>query len=129
MNKDNILRLANAIESAELAPKFGFNMMYLDQAREGEIRDHTGQNCPSVGCIASWAVRLAGTEKEKNGHVYKNACLWLGLPVDESACKLFNAPAGMNREDITRAQAVHTLRHLAATGEIVWQPTPAGTGS
>lgn len=121
MNKERVLRVADAIERAEFAPEFGFNMSYVELQRSGPlsfIPDQTGHNCGSVGCIAGWAMRLSG-EEIKYSHSFDEAREWLMLQ-SITAEQLF-VPPGTCWHNITTAQAVWTLRHLAETGEVVWQ--------
>jgi hypothetical protein len=118
MNKANVLRVADAIERAELAPEFGFNMNYVEAARGMfGARDMTGKECGSIGCIAGWCVRLDGGSSYR--HAFAHAQEWLDLD-DGRADALFEPDVLENWQDITAEHAVRVLRHLAETGEVSW---------
>lgn len=132
MNKQNVMRVADAIERAELAPEFGFNMNYVEATRGAFAQDMTGRECGSVGCIAGWCAKLADNDDDdykKRGSiltycsdqsVFNRAQEWLDLS-DAQAGPLFGPETLEDWDNITTAQAVATLRHLAETGDVVWK--------
>ncbi len=147
MNKERILRVADAIEKHELA-WLGFNMeqFFGDVVDEfPESVDRSGYECGTVACIAGWseAVRLTdlGLSDDvlpiylfgRNGNVYSGlsidqwpensipsqAAKWLGL-TGAQASALFFVGGGAIWSQVDAAQAVRTLRHFAETGAVDW---------
>lgn len=125
MNKRNILKVADAIETHSI-PWLGFNMN-LELARFDEVAedDRTGRHCGTVGCIAGWAVAMSrhmtSAPEESIYFRYDEPTKWLGLS-DDTADALFyprQLPPG-SWDDITPAHAVAVLRHLAKTGKVDW---------
>jgi hypothetical protein len=124
MNVDRILRVADAIEKHEIKD-LGFNMgSYYSMLEE----DKSGYGCGTTACIGGWAMALAYPgnylerpwSRDKSGApVFTNeaAAEWLGLD-DERATELMLQDGVII--DATAAEAVRTLRHLAATGEVNW---------
>jgi hypothetical protein len=119
MNKKAILRVADAIENAELAKDgIGFNMLSY-HARRHSNYDHTGHNCATTCCIAGWAIVLNGERPHGIGVVSRAAEL---MSLDWwNALDLFEPNLDIPYSNITAAQAVRTLRHLAETGEVSWE--------
>lgn len=117
MNRENILKVADAIESHSI-PDLGFNMSLWIDRKPGPEDDRSGHNCGTTACIAGWAVAVM------NGGVIPE----VGVPIQDDAEKYF----GLNwtdGEDLfvnwvgkspTPAEAVIVLRHLAETGEVDW---------
>lgn len=123
MNKKRILRVADAIEKAELAKRdIGFNMNVLFgrteecSAEEGEETiDYTGKNCGTLACIAGWTCLLFEPLQNPNFGLAQ-ALLDLDYPTANS---LFWGDR-RDLEKITSAEAVSTLRHLARSGRVRW---------
>lgn len=122
MNKELILRVADAIENAELAPQgIGFNM----ETYKGSSRiwpDKSGHNCATVACIAGWTNFLVKDSASFYSAI--SARLFLGLSTAQ-ADELFEPidtveNMGLALHDITPKQAVRCLRNLAATGKVDW---------
>ena len=120
MNKENILRVANAIEKGELVKRgIGFNMALWCKHRVGwfsDIPDMTGHDCGTVACIGATAGIIFGLEDDEPRLLKK-----LGLRSDQRD-KLFLPAIDEVGPwcDITTARAVAVLRHLAETGEVDW---------
>ena len=128
MNKENILRVAAAIETATL-PNFGFNMNYLEistanqvmpeEAKELNVLDH--QPCGTIACIAGWTCAIFAPGAPPS---YQEAAEWLGLPPWAYGVgptySLFFARGITDLESITPQHAVRVLRYLAETGEVDW---------
>lgn len=123
MNKERILQIADAIENHTL--NLGFNLTFF-KAEVGtdidlvnsdtKLVDHSGHNCGTVACIAGWSAELRGSPT-----VSINAeADWLGLEYDTAAnlfgCEMYPE----ERNAVAQAQAIRTLHHLAATGEVDW---------
>lgn len=116
MNKKNVLRLANAIEAAELASRgIGFNMALIEgDASDSGLTDLSGHNCGTVCCIAGYAQKLFNASSasealgiDGNGPLARD----LFMPVGYSATpKSFTVP-----------RAVSMLRNFAATGNVEWE--------
>jgi hypothetical protein len=134
MNTENILAVADAIEQHTI-PWLGFNMTGYKTTGP----DMTGHNCGTSACIAGWAnairLRLSQNTHIVNGWCeHDEAANWLGIEAysgfgyDSTADQLFyarNHPDYGNGAEacwstIPAAQAVRTLRHLAATGNVDW---------
>ena len=126
MNVERINAVADAIEQHSV-PGLGFNMNYFRAEFVADMEptaDKTGQECGTVACIAGWAHTIGKTED-----TFSAAAEWLGLdpwfgPIGTSE-QLFlasNAPdePQYKLDQTTAAQAVRTLRHLAATGKVDW---------
>lgn len=135
MNVERILAVADAIEQHTI-PWLGFNM---SNYKAVDLVDHTGHDCGTTACIAGWAnairLSLKATEPARAGwSEHDGAADWLGIyednwPSDSISDQLFYA---RNHPDyqasdtktcwdkISADQAVRTLRHLAATGNVDW---------
>lgn len=112
MNKKRILKLADLIERQLHVPitdGAGFSM------------DGYKHHCNTPSCIAGWAAYMANPSvlKRRDYDIEQAAIAYLdlgsGIPGE-----LF-APDVVEWSDITPAQAACTLRHLAETGEVVWE--------
>ena len=134
MNKDRILELADRIERFDTdnkRPGLGFDMRNVITTRyaptvkfedapsplPGNLPDDW---CGAVGCIAGWALVLWGTWPTP-GNQMSTASEILGLE-REQARRLFD-PAyyrSVSMRELTREDAVATLRRLAETGDVVW---------
>jgi len=57
MNRENILRVADAIEQHSI-PDLGFNMNQMLGEAAPHNPDQTGRSCGTVACIAGWAAYL-----------------------------------------------------------------------
>lgn len=127
VNGPNILRLADALQElidtpASVPVPLGFNMSLWLFERGSPMAALTpdkagGHACRTVGCIAGWAVTLAGQAEVPNAdsiELQRRAREWLGLD-GARADALFLSRTSANAE-----QAVRTLRHLAMTGEVSW---------
>ena len=129
MNKENTLRVADAIENAELASQdIGFNMGCYFATSTTRIVDQTGHGCTAVGCIAGWTcLLLSDFDRRRNDWEYVAAKL-LDLTEDEADAlftptKNTGAPFDIPEWDaVTATMAVTTLRRLAETGEVKWDP-------
>lgn len=121
MNVENILKVADAIEQHSIS-ELGFNMAIT--IKEGtSLVDRTGYNCNTVACIAGWAVVIDRGLKEalvvaRNMETCDTALEILDIS-EEDGDDLFTPP-GYGKGEHTPVQAVRTLRHLAATGEVDW---------
>jgi hypothetical protein len=129
MNKEAILRVADAIENAELAKDgIGFNMasFYIGLETNGaRLEDKSGHNCGTIGCIAGWTCILNGASKRDMKNPMFNcdyiARDLLGLDFATADTLFYADTSPYELEDIPSAQAVRTLRHLAETGEVSWE--------
>lgn len=119
MNRENILKVADAIEHAakkRSRPKLGFNMRTVRGIPLPDAPDMTGHNCQTIACIAGWTQAV---------HKLPESNFWardtrevLGLTHDE-AHALFEPPYWWEGK-YTTAKAVAVLRHLAESGEVDW---------
>lgn len=116
MNKQKILDLADFIEN--LPPK-QFNMAVYGVAHE----------CGTIACIAGWAAVLEGAtvDKHESFHIlgewigaHKFAAKALGINEKTSLDLFTPIDEHESLSDITKEQAVKTLRKLAETGEVDW---------
>lgn len=141
MNKENLLKVAAAIENHTLA--LGFNMGNFE-ARNGTLSDQSGHNCKTTCCIGGWAGVIAnheGFEPSDWGANSLRAKNWLELTTAENNELFFcnqeykgenqeykgkNLQEVMSKKDelwfinIKPEQAVEVLRHAAKHGEIDW---------
>lgn len=122
MNKENVLAVADAIEKHSI-PDLGFNMGDWVAHASDEAPDRSGHSCGTVACIAGWAQRLrTGVPLSADSVVWwEPEAEWLGLGGDASDT-LFMGDDETNKRlaDVTPAEAVRVLRHLAETGEVDW---------
>ncbi len=124
MNVENILRVADAIEQHSI-PDLGFNMELYGKSAAIQHEDRSGHAYGTTACIAGWTAvvggfRKAGQLSDREGEEIKEFSeSYFGINEGDGD-ELF-APS-INRDDVTPAQAVRTLRHLAATGEVNWNP-------
>lgn len=122
MNRENVLKVADAIEQHSI-PDLGFNMAtFRDIARDAEP-DNYGAGCGTVACIAGWAeaVRLGTGVFVNDGLTDERSADYLELTSEQSGPLFFGY--GMSWSEftaITPKQAVAVLRHLAETGEVDW---------
>jgi hypothetical protein len=130
MNTTNILAVADAIEQHTI-PNVGFNMAYyFANAAAGEAIDRSGHDCGTTACIFGHALVLMA---EGDIHVAQYGPMWrpdiqkwLGLTDEQTAfvCYAQNHPGLRDQtlafHEIEPAQAVRTLRRLAASGTVDW---------
>jgi hypothetical protein len=134
MNRENILKVADAIEHAakkRARPKVGFSMATFAAPTRDFTPDRTGHDCPTVCCIAGWARHLLRPKRrgelwdglQDEGADWDAAVSDFGLTQKEAA-RLFLAyqaeDLGVLLDDITPTHAVAVLRHLAETGKVDW---------
>ena len=120
MNVENILKVADAIEQHSI-PDLGFNMAEWHSKAYEDAPDRSGHDCGTVACIGGWTEAVLNNGKEFPSWEDVGACLGLGA-IDSEQLFFGN---GCNTRT-TLAQAVRTLRHLAATGKVNWHlPDPA----
>lgn len=129
MNKQNILRLADALDNVELAKShnIGFNMATFVSTFD---IDRTEHDCGTVACIAGWAVAMFGHNGKPRASPLsamklnnfptpeEHATRTLGLSY-VTAQSLFY-PGNPRYHQITPKVAAATLRHLAETGVVDW---------
>jgi hypothetical protein len=134
MNKENILKVADAIESATLAKEhgIGFNMVsFYDDS--GADSDHTEYECCTVACIAGWAAIMSdGYETVRSltpSDISKEAQNYLGLSLCEADDLFCASGTRVDMDDITQTDAVKVLRHLAETGDVDWSIIEEGRAS
>lgn len=129
MNAENILKVADAIENHSV-PGLAFNMgfEYLSmEAKPSWMRASVdqrqmGEKCGAVACFIGWTNSVFHAESPLQSS--KSAGAYLGLD-EEQYSQLFypsvdNGWPNVRYESVTPEQAVHVLRHFAATGEIDW---------
>ena len=128
MNREMILRVADAIEAADKAettPVMGFNMNYVREISASSEEDMTGHGCGTVSCIAGWTLAI-DSDFKIDKKITPDDPLWKGaaahlLGLDkEAAHNLFMAVGAADIEEVTPAEAIAVLRHLAETGEVDW---------
>lgn len=122
MNKERLLRLAEALETEELAKEhgLGFSMMAAPisaTAYVGEDTTSPEHKCQTVGCIAGWTLALFG---EPTAGIYRAAGI-LGLTGPQRKL-LFLTKSYLMAKNVTPGQAAKVVRHFAETGEIDWSP-------
>lgn len=122
MNRENILKVAQAIEDAakpDAKPEFGFNMAGF-RAIRGYWPDRTGHDCGTTCCIAGWAAGTGGDGWQIEARARER----LGLTISEANRLFFAEDAEGNistdLEKVEPAHAVAVLRHLAETGVVDW---------
>jgi len=117
MNVENILRVADAIEQHSI-PDFGFLM---SDWMDNNVTDYKGDKCGTVACVAGHAYAVATGNLVPSEDLRTTAQAFLGL--DSITSDDLFCPYTIDIQDwehITPDQAVRTLRHLAATGEVRW---------
>lgn len=118
MNVENILAVADAIEQHTFA--LGFNMVAYFRHNGHDL---SGHKCATTACIYGWAMTLmeGSVSRARNSNLrYNEVNEWLGLnDRDGENVRYANHYPG-RMSDVPRDQAVRTLRHLAATGEVDW---------
>src|SRR5882724_1413925 len=121
MNKDALLRVADAIEKHEIED-LGFNM---NRFVTSSAHDQSGHYCGTTACIGGWAIavqeNITGTELlEQQMSSEDRAQKYLELSDDEARTLFLGRPPGTFFCDVTPAQAVATLRYAAKHGVIDW---------
>lgn len=127
MNKENILKVADAIEHHSI-PWLGFNMASFCMTAGGMNPDRSGHGCGTVACIAGWGAAVSGTPKETLlGDFDADDVAKEFMALSNDQCNdLFYAKShpkfsrGGLWTYIPQDQAIRTLRHLAETGEVDW---------
>jgi hypothetical protein len=124
MNKENILKVADAIENATLTKDhgIGFNMAYFFES-SGHLEDHTHQECGTTACIAGWASLISEKEvaARDDPDVMEDVAMeYLGLSNMQAVDLFYARCVRKPMADITQAEAVRVLRHLAETGKVDW---------
>lgn len=118
MNKDNVLKVADAIEQHSI-PDLGFNMGYWRNSVhyiDRPVRDLSGHNCGTVACIGGWTEAVLGDPVRDLGKAGEL------LQLDPDRAGMLFCPDGWHTDNakFTTARAVAVLRHLAETGEVDW---------
>lgn len=119
MNVENINKVADAIEQRSI-PNLGFNMQSW-RSNDRDLRyDKTGHKCGTTACVGGWCEAVFfGGEDTCEAEIRKV----LDISYDQSEELFYGMGVAM---DATPAQAVRTLRHLAATGKVRWDlPEPS----
>jgi hypothetical protein len=123
MNKENILKVANAIENRAI-PELGFNMGTFrdDINTRNDLHDASGSHCGTVACIAGWAeaVRLNTSTFDNDGGVPDRSQEYLGLDQDQADVLFYGFGGWNDLTQISPDEAVAVLRHLAETGKVDW---------
>ncbi|MDB5531558.1 MAG: hypothetical protein JWR51_4661 [Devosia sp.] len=122
MNKENILKVADAIEQHSI-PDLGFNMHNWTYAADSVVTDHSGHNCRTVACIAGWAARVATGHMIRDSYSEEVAAEFFGMDGENDDPAALFSPRNIDSDlwrSIDQQQAVLTLRHLAETGEVDW---------
>lgn len=116
MNKENILKVADAIEQHSI-PTLGFNMNWwgytFDPTKpENQKHDKSGHNCGTVACIGGWTETLFKTTDARSAlELPTSVATQLFYPDQNGAPQAYEA---------TPVHAVRVLRHLAETGKVDW---------
>ncbi len=135
MNREKILEVADAIESASLLKdSVGFNMSHYISDMTYNEHDHMakkrGHVCGTVACIAGWTTLV---ETQKTGIPIDEAQSKYGffgahyfatklLGIDSSiAGQLFTPDEFENYDLLTDKRAVAVLRNLVETGKVQWR--------
>jgi hypothetical protein len=127
VNRENVLKVADAIERHSIK-NLGFNMGYFmfdADPTSSWARDNSGHSCGTIACIAGWTRcvrtgrRFARTGAGPDEFPWQREADWLGLDT-EAGYTLFLTDDELPLEEITSAEAVAVLRHLADTGEVDW---------
>jgi hypothetical protein len=127
MNRENILKVADAIENATLAKEqgLGFNMLdfFAEDRYDPTGHDHTGHECGTTACIAGWTVAMEVGKKIQNmttTEIRTTAQRILGLS-DSEVSDLFYAYGSLRFiGHIKPKEAATVLRHFAKTGYVDW---------
>ena len=129
MNRENLLRVADAIERSTI-PDVGFNMRYYIDVEEdyaaGDLfrpRDWSGHPCRTTACIAGHAYLVKHGEicdHASSEVVYVEARAFLGLTKDEAQRLFIGRPRDIKFGNVSSPQAARTLRHAAEHGVINW---------
>ena len=110
MNKDNILKLAEHMESLKPGE---YDQRYLLHP--------LGPNCGTPACIGGHAAWLAGRWGDPETNALSTAREWLGITTEETSSLFLMQPYGEGDWSPKPKDAAWTLRHLAETGEVVWR--------
>ena len=125
MNKERVLKLADDLEADE---KFVFDMgSFVDKlddpawyAKYAPAENIPENHCGTACCIAGYVSLVYVDPLTKSWVMAEVAQTYLGL-TGEQASELFEVESDdVDLTDITRTQAVATLRNLAETGEVNW---------
>lgn len=124
MNKENVLKVADAIETGALVKRgIGFNMALIADYSDELFQDQI-DNCGTICCIAgtAFAIRYPRTTAKSivttGADITRRAAEYLGLN-DRAASDLFY-PRHLILTKVKPSEAVTVLRHLAKTGEVDW---------
>lgn len=139
VNRENILKVADAIENHSIK-WLGFNMASwfdADARHPWSPKDNTNHNCGTVACIGGWAGVLAMGKKTEKSAAKALANLnetriheFLGLETEVARSLFLPSHKVVGKwSDITPAQAVRVLRHLAETGKVNWRKAGKGASS
>lgn len=127
MNRENLLRVADAIEKHEIAD-LGFNM--CDFIGDGYI-DRSGHECGTTACIGGFAAALLRNHKDASDlqmywddpetrSLRDDGAAFLGLNGFEASDLFGGTPRALNFDDVTPAMAVATLRYAEEHDVIDW---------
>lgn len=113
MNKDNMRKLIDVLEDDDLL-FYENDPVYFDMCTYFYRND-----CETAACIAGHAAILSDQEDIENSRVFYIARNWLDL-TEQEAGDLF-APSHIEIEEITKAEAVETLKNFLETGKVKWR--------
>lgn len=110
MNIEAITKLADALEAHTL--DLGFNMMHW-KITSGDPKDLSGHNCGTTACIGGWACKLLANNDDPTFELAQDL---LGLTEDQATWLFIGMFSPKWMPDITLAEAVSALRHMAELG-------------
>lgn len=131
VNKANVMRLAKAFATKELATRETDRIGYNQELWEAsKLHDFSGHECGTTACVAGWAIHLLAPDRIDEARAYGSygpiAQDLLGLD-DYQRQVLFSAGANPNAHRRLKDGAVATctvaavLKNLAHTGEVNWR--------
>jgi hypothetical protein len=146
MNKENLLKLAEVLESEQAQKHFDMtqwithhpNYNNLDWQEHHErvnesVLKEAVKDCGTVACIAGWAATLATPDQKlifvSGASVQQTAEDWLELDKAEAVMLFIPWSASYyadrskykrNSNTITAGEAARVVRHLAETGKVDW---------
>lgn len=129
VNRENVMRLAQAFATQELATRDVGRIGYNQEHWESQLSDWSGNECGTTACVAGWAIHVLAPERlgdAKYGVGYGVVAQeLLGLDVRQKQ-QLFCA--GANPNGFRKGDRKHStctvaavLKNLAETGVVDWE--------
>lgn len=129
LNIENIQRVRDVIHALD-PDRFDMSEWSVNRdSGDDATADQLAHDCGTAGCIGGWTSAVFKYRRGMSDDTQSFAAAKLGLTEAQGRKlfmpSLFEDGVSWVGSDITQAEAVMTLDHLIATGEVSWAPVVA----